>query len=160
MRIILPIRFIIPLLSGRGRGRRGGGRAVNAGKGIVRAGAGFPQKTEGPAGRAGGDHGGITSPGANAACRNLGAAAVGQRILFRPRSDGNDHRGVNGGCRGDCLGNHNAVLAPVAVASSWDIHHHVPAGKSDGLADNKPGAKRANRLPISASTTSTRNPGG
>ena len=95
MRIIRPIRFIIPLLSGRGRGRRGGGRAVNAGKRIVRARTGLPQKPECPAGRVGGYDGGITSPGANAACRNLGTASVGQRILFRPRSDGNDHRGVN-----------------------------------------------------------------
>lgn len=67
----------------------------------------------------------------------LSAVAVGQRVCGRPCTDGDNHRGVDGGRVRYALGNHNAILLSVLVCTSRDVDSQRIVGESDRLTDDQ-----------------------
>lgn len=81
--------------------------------------------------------GSIASASVDALSGCLSAVAVGQRVCGRPCTDGNDHRGVDGGRVRDTLGNHDAILLSVLVCASRDVDGQGVIGERDRLTDDQ-----------------------
>ena len=87
--------------------------------------------------------GSVAGASVNALGGCLSAVAVGQRVCGSSCTDGNDHRGVDGGSVRDALGNHDAILLSVLVCASRDVDGQRVVGERHRLAQDQMGAEFA-----------------
>mgnify|MGYP004590250801 CR=1 FL=1 len=67
----------------------------------------------------------------------LSTVAVGQRVCGSACTDGNDHRGVDGGRVRDALSNHDAILLSVLVCASRDVDSQCIIGERHRIRDDE-----------------------
>ena len=87
--------------------------------------------------------GSVAGAGVDALGGCLSAVAVGQRVCGRSCTDGDDHRGVDGGRVRDALGNHDAILLSVLVCASRDVDGQRVIGERHRIRDDEVRAQTA-----------------
>ena len=81
--------------------------------------------------------GSVAGAGVDALGGRLSTVAVGQRVCGRACTDGNNHRGVDGGRVRQALSNDNAILFAVLVCASRDVDGQSIVGERDRLTDDQ-----------------------
>lgn len=87
--------------------------------------------------------GSVTGAGVDALGGRLSAVAVGQRVCGRTCSNGNDHRGVDGGRVRQSLSNDQTILLSVLVRASRNVDGQRVIGERHRIRDDEVRAQTA-----------------
>ena len=81
--------------------------------------------------------GSVAGAGVDALGSRLSAVAVGQRVCGRACTDGDDHRGVDGGRVRQALSDNDTIFFAVLVCAGRDVDSQSIVGKRDCLTDDQ-----------------------